>query len=68
VAVEWELLTTNPAAGVKLPKLPPGKTGFLTEQQFKTAMSEAADWMRAPIALAVATGMRRERAARPTLD
>jgi integrase len=59
LAVEWELLTTNPAAGVKLPKLPPGKTGFLTEQQFETAMAEAAEWMRAPIALAVSTGMRR---------
>jgi integrase len=59
LAVEWELLITNPAAGVKLPKLPPGKTGFLTEQQFETAMSVAADWMRAPINLAVSTGMRR---------
>jgi integrase/recombinase XerD len=59
LAVEWELLTTNPAAGVKLPKLPPGKTGFLTEQQFETAMAEAAEWMRAPIAFATFTGMRR---------
>jgi integrase len=46
LAIEWELLVTNPAAGVKLPKLPPGKTGFLSEQQFETAMAVAADWMR----------------------
>jgi hypothetical protein len=67
LAVEWEPLTTNPAAGVKLPKLPPGKTGFLAEQQFETAMAEAAEWMRAPIALAVSTGIAPRRVARPAL-
>jgi integrase len=45
--------------GVKLPKLPPGRTGFLTEAQYRQVMTTAADWMRAPIALAVSTGMRR---------
>jgi Protein of unknown function (DUF3800) len=45
VAVEWELLTTNPAAGVKLPKLPPGKPGFLIFERMVNRINRTmAEW------------------------
>jgi hypothetical protein len=45
MAVEWELLTTNPAAGVKLPKLPPGKTGFLIFERMVNRINRTmAEW------------------------
>jgi integrase len=59
LAIEWELLVTNPAAGVKLPKLPPGKTGFLAEQEYRRVLAAAPEWMKPLITLAVFTGIRR---------
>jgi integrase len=59
LAVEWELLNSNPAQGTKLPKLPEGRTRYLSPTDLKAALESAADWMRAPIALAAFTGMRR---------
>jgi integrase len=59
LAVEWELLNTNPAQGARLPKLPEGRTRYLSPSELKSALESAADWMRAPIALAAFTGMRR---------
>lgn len=59
LAIGWDLLVTNPCAGVKLPKLPPGKTGFLTEAQFQMAIAAAPDWLKSPIELLAFTGMRR---------
>ncbi len=56
---EWELLSENRAAGVKLPKLPEGRTRYLTPTELKAALEAAPQWMRAPIALAAFTGMRR---------
>jgi integrase len=59
LAVEWELLNSNSAQGAKLPKLPEGRTRYLSPTELKSALEAAPDWMRAPIALAAFTGMRR---------
>jgi integrase len=59
LAVEWELLNVNPAQGAKLPKLPEGRTRYLSPTELKSALEAAPEWMRAPLALAAFTGMRR---------
>lgn len=56
---EWDLLNSNPAAKAKLPKLPEGRTAYLSPTQLKAALEKAPEWMRAPMALAAFTGMRR---------
>jgi integrase len=70
IAVEWELLNSNAAQGAKLPKLPPGRTRYLTPTELKAALEAcgrpkadgedivtAPAWLRAPLALAAFTGM-----------
>lgn len=59
LAVEWDLLTANAAQGAKLPKQSEGRTRYLSPAEFKVALEAAPDWMRAPMALAAFTGMRR---------
>ena len=59
LAVEWGELNQNPAAGARLPQLPPGKTRYLTPGELKAALESAPDWLRAPMAFAVCTGVRR---------
>jgi integrase len=59
LAVEWELLHENAAQGVKLPRLPEGRTRYLSPTELKSVLEAAPDWMRAPLALAAFTGMRR---------
>ena len=59
LAVEWELLNSNPAQGVKLPKSPQGRTRHPSPAELKTALDAAPKWMRVPLALAAFTGMRR---------
>jgi integrase len=59
LAVEWELLTVNPAQGAKLPRQSEGRTRYLSPTEFKAVLEAAPDWMRGPMALAAFTGMRR---------
>jgi hypothetical protein len=59
LAVEWELLHNNAAQGAKLPRVPEGRTRYLSPSELKAALEAAPEWMRAPIALAAFTGMRR---------
>ena len=59
LAVEWELIHSNPADRVRLPRLPEGRTRYLSPTELKSALQAAPEWMRAPIALAAFTGMRR---------
>jgi len=59
LAVEWGELNQNPAAGARLPKLPPGRTRYLTPGELKAALESAPEWMRAPMAFAACTGVRR---------
>jgi len=59
LAVEWDLLHENAAAGARLPKLPPGRTKYLTPGELRAALEAAPEWMRAPMAFAACTGVRR---------
>ena len=59
LAVEWELLQVNAAQGTKLPRVPEGRTRYLAPLELKAALEAAPRWMRAPMALAAFTGMRR---------
>ena len=59
LAVEWGLLNENAAAGARLPKLPAGKTRYLTPGELKAALESAPDWLCAPMAFAACTGVRR---------
>lgn len=59
LAVEWELIPANPAHGVKPPQAPEGRTRYLSPTEFKAALDASPEWMRAPMALAAFTGMRR---------
>jgi hypothetical protein len=52
LAIEWDLLHSNPAQGVKLPKVPEGRTRYLSPTESKSALEAAPEWMRAQIALA----------------
>lgn len=59
LAVEWELIHSNPADRVRLPRIPEGRTRYLSPTELKSALEAAPEWMRAPLALAAFTGMRR---------
>ena len=59
LAVEWELLHSNVAQGASLPKSTQGRTRYLSPSELKAALDAAPEWLRAPLVLAVATGMRR---------
>ena len=59
LAVEWGELNQNAATGARLPKLPQGKTRYLTPGELKAALQSAPDWLRAPMAFAACTGVRR---------
>jgi integrase len=59
LAAEWGELNQNPAAGARLPQLPQGKTRYLTPGELKAALESAPEWMRAPMAFAACTGVRR---------
>jgi len=59
LAVDWELIHSNPADRAKLPRLPEGRTRYLSPTELKEALMAAPEWMRPPLALAAFTGMRR---------
>lgn len=59
LAVEWGELNQNPAAGARLPQLPQGRTRYLAPGELKAALELAPDWLRAPMAFAACTGVRR---------
>jgi integrase len=59
LAVEWDLLNENAADGAKLPHVPEGRTRYLSPSELKSVLEVAPEWMRAPIAPAAFTGMRR---------
>lgn len=59
LAVEWGELNQNAAAGARLPQLPPGRTRYLTPGELKAALEIAPEWLRAPMAFAACTGVRR---------
>jgi integrase len=59
LAIKWGELQANAAQGARLPKQPEGKTRYLTPSELKGALKIAPEWLRAPMALAACTGMRR---------
>jgi integrase len=59
LCVEWELIVLNPAAGVKVPRVPPGRVRYLQPGEFRALLAACPEWLRPVVALAVATGMRR---------
>jgi integrase len=59
LAVEWKLIRENPAQRAELPKVPQGRTRYLSPTELKSVLEAAPEWMRAPLALAAFTGMRR---------
>jgi integrase len=59
LAVEWELIPTNPAHGVKPPRVPAGRVRYLQPTELRAILEACPEWLRAIAGLAVATGMRR---------
>ena len=59
LAVEWELIPTNPAHGVKAPKVPAGRVRYLQPGELRAVLQACPEWLRPIAGLAVATGMRR---------
>ncbi len=50
---------SNPAERAKLPKLPEGRTRCLSPTELRAVLEAAPEWIRAALALAAFTGMRR---------
>jgi len=59
LAVEWELIPTNPAHGVKGPRVPAGRVRYLQPGELRAVLEACPVWLRPIAGLAVATGMRR---------
>jgi integrase len=59
LAVEWELIPTNTAHGVKPPRVPAGRVRYLQPTELRTVLEACPEWLRPIAALAAATGMRR---------
>ena len=59
LAVEWELIPSNPAHGVKPPKVAAGRVRYLQPMELRSVLEACPKWLRPIAGLAVATGMRR---------
>jgi integrase len=59
LAVEWEVIPTSPAVGVKAPKLPAGRMRYLQPTELRALLEACPEGLRQVVALAVSTGMRR---------
>ena len=59
LAAEWEIIPVSPAHGVKAPRVPAGRVGYLQPPELLALLSACPDWLRPIVALAVVTGMRR---------
>ncbi len=59
LAVDWGLLYENAASRARLPEVQVGETRYLTPSEVQTALENAPAWLRAPMAFAVCTGIRR---------
>ncbi len=59
LAVEWELIPTNPAHGVKPPRVPAGWVRYLQPTELRSVLEACPEWLRPIVAVAAATGMRR---------
>ena len=59
LAVDWGLLCENAASRARLPEVAVAETRYLTPSELQTALENAPGWLRAPMAFAVCTGIRR---------
>jgi integrase len=59
LAVEWEVISTNPAQGVKAPRAPAGRVRYLQQGELKLVLENCPEWLRPIVLLAATTGMRR---------
>jgi integrase len=59
LAVEWEIVPTNHAQGVKSQKVPADRVRYLQPTELRALMEASPDWLRPVVGLAVSTGMRR---------
>jgi len=58
-AIEWGLVKTNPAKGVKRLKEPPGRLRYLKTEEIKKLLDACADHVRSIVIAALNTGMRK---------
>ena len=59
LAVEWDLITVNPALKVKTPRTPAGRVRYLQPTELRTLLNACPDWLRPIAGLAAFTAMRR---------
>jgi integrase len=59
LAVEWEVIPSNPAQGVKGPKLPAGRIRYLQPRELHALLETCPEWLRPITGLLAFTGMRR---------
>jgi integrase len=59
LAIEWEIVSINPAQDVKAPKVPAGRVRYLQPTELKALLEACPEWLRPVVGLAVCTGMRR---------
>lgn len=59
LAVEWEIILSNPAQGVKAPRVPAGRVRYLQPAELHSVVEACPPSIRPVVALAVATRMRR---------
>jgi len=59
LAPDFVLIILLSFVRIYLPKLPQGRTRYLSPSELKAALEAAPEWMRLPLALAAFTGMRR---------
>jgi site-specific recombinase XerD len=53
LAVEWEIVPTNHAQGVKSPKVPAGRVRYLQPTELRALMEASPEWLRPVVGLAV---------------
>lgn len=59
VAVDDELIDSNPAQRIKMPAAPEGRNRYLTLDELKKVLEACPEWLRPIVGLAVALGTRR---------
>jgi integrase len=62
LAIEWELISLNPCAGIgkrQLPRIPAGRVRYLQPTELRAVLNACPLWLRPVVGLLALTGMRR---------
>jgi integrase len=59
LAMEWELISANPAQNMKLPRVPAGRVRYLQPGELRAVLATCPEWLRPIVGLLAFTGMRR---------